>query len=123
MANSHYMLNALLLITTVVMSEVSPPKLRPLDLALAALFAITLDLDRNTAIEASRLGYIEKNKILGKYPTESQINWYTGSVLIATLTISQLAPRPFSELILIGGIFIESIVLYKQVKLGLSLKL
>lgn len=63
--------------------------------------------------------FYEKNKILGKHPSESRVNVYFGTACLGNILVGELAPEGYSKWFYYGVIALESVVVYRNIQVGI----
>jgi hypothetical protein len=83
----------------------------------------TLAIDWHQTREiSSHPGYSERNEILGPYPSESKINRYFGTVIIAQYFIADALPGKWRDGFLLSATLVELDVIEKNKRISLSWK-
>ena len=99
-----------------------PHKVSRTNLILGAAFTVAIDVDRATSIWGLRHEMPEGNRLLGRWPTESQVNAYILACYSGALLVTAILPSKWRNWWLGGLTIMELGVDRRQIRLGIPLR-
>jgi hypothetical protein len=109
-----------------VTGRVPVPRWGATDLELAGAFVTALWVDAAQTRSLARSGwrdFRESNPLLGRRPTEGQINTYTAVVAVTTLGVAAVLPRRARRWWLAGAAAVEGYTVAHTTRVGVAIRL
>jgi hypothetical protein len=102
------------------------PRWSGMDVGLAGAFVTALWVDAAQTRSLARAGwkdFRESNPLLGRRPTEGQINTYTAVVAVTTLGVAAVLPRRARRWWLAGAAAVEGYTVAHTTRVGVAIRL